>query len=166
MMRKFIELLDLIITRFLIVLMATMVLAVTWQVFTRFIIQNPSSYTEELARFLLIWIGVLGASYALRTRSHLGIDLISRKVGPEGRFYVDIIVSTLISLFSFFVMIIGGSRLVSLTLDLNQISASMGIKVGYVYTVIPLSGVLLIIYSVLLLSESFQQWRAGREVEA
>ena len=48
----------------LMLLMAVSALNVLWQVFTRFILQDPSSYTEELARFLLVWIGLLGASYA------------------------------------------------------------------------------------------------------
>ena len=46
----------------LIVIMAAMTINVLWQVFTRFILQNPSSYTEELARYMLIWLGILGAS--------------------------------------------------------------------------------------------------------
>jgi len=55
---------------FLIVLMAAIVLDVTWQVFTRFILKDPSGFTEELAGFLLIWIGLLGASYALHRKFH------------------------------------------------------------------------------------------------
>ncbi len=55
----------------LMVLMAVMVIDVTWQVVTRFILSEPSSVTEELARFLLVWIGLLGAAYAFRVRAHL-----------------------------------------------------------------------------------------------
>ena len=71
---------DKVLTTFLISLMALIVLVVTWQVVTRFLMSTPSSVTEELARFLLIWIGVLGSSYALRTRAHLGIDILSTKL--------------------------------------------------------------------------------------
>ncbi len=59
--------------------MAAIVLVVTWQVFSRFIIQSPSSFTEELSRFLLIWIGILGAAYAYKTKAHLGLDLFVEK---------------------------------------------------------------------------------------
>ena len=55
----------------LILLMATMVINVLWQVFTRFIIGNPSQYTEELARYLLIWLGLFGASYSSSRGAHL-----------------------------------------------------------------------------------------------
>jgi len=156
-MQKVIDAIDYVLTRFLILLMALIVLAVTWQVFTRFIIKDPSSFTEELARFLLIWIGVLGASYALRTRSHLGIDLITERVGPRGKIILQIIVYALIIVFATAVMIVGGIQLVELTFTLQQTSAALGVKMGYVYSVIPLSGLLMVIYSLLFMWESITQ---------
>ena len=59
-----------------IVLMSVMVIDVSWQVASRFVFRAPSSFTEELAGFLLIWIGLLGAAYGFPTRAHLGIDLL------------------------------------------------------------------------------------------
>lgn len=136
-----------VLSLFLIVLMAAIVLDVTWQVVTRFILRNPSSYTEELAGFLLIWIGILGASYALYTRSHLGIDVLTHKLKGVKRQTVEIIVYSIVLLFALFVMVIGGLRLVRLTFALNQISAAMGIPIGYVYLVLPISGILMIYYT-------------------
>ena len=150
-MQRIIDSIDLVLSRFLIALMMLIVLAVTWQVFTRFIIQDPSSWTEELARFLLIWIGVLGASYALRTRAHLGIDLITQRVGEAGRRRIKFTVYGVVILFAFFVMVVGGIRLVNLTFSLNQISAALGIRMGYIYTVLPISGSLMIVYSILFM---------------
>lgn len=66
--------------KILIVLMAVIVIDVSWQIFTRFVLRDPSSFSEELAGFLLIWIGLLGASYALYTRVHLGIDILTAKL--------------------------------------------------------------------------------------
>lgn len=147
-MDKILKHIDKWLSNFLVFLMTIMVLTVTWQVFSRFILQAPSSYTEELARFLLIWIGLLGSSYALRTKSHLGIDLITQKASRKRKDTVNIIVNAIIILFSFFVMVVGGLYLVDLTLSLNQISAALGIKMGYVYLVVPLSGTLMIFYSI------------------
>jgi TRAP-type C4-dicarboxylate transport system permease small subunit len=144
---------DTALRQFLIALMALLVLTVTWQVLTRFILRDPSSFTEELARFLLIWIGLLGAAYALRTKAHLGIDiLLQRSVGTQKK-VVEIIVYSFIILFAFFIMILGGYRLVSITLSLNQLSAAMGIKMGYIYIVLPLSGTLMIYYSIVYLMD-------------
>ena len=74
-----------ILSVLLIALLAAMVFAVLWQVLTRFILRRPSSYTEELAGFLLVWIGILGASHAFYTKSHLGIDLLARKLKSAHR---------------------------------------------------------------------------------
>jgi TRAP-type C4-dicarboxylate transport system permease small subunit len=126
-----------------------MVLDVTWQVFTRFVLKDPSSFTEELAGFLLIWIGLLGGSYAVYTRAHLGIDILARKLKDTAKVRLEIIINTMVSLFSFFILVIGGFRLVNLTFTLNQISASMGLPMGYVYIVLPLTGVLMIYYSII-----------------
>lgn len=165
-MQKIFESIDYVLTRFLIMLMGLIVLAVTWQVVTRFIIQDPSSWTEELSRFLLIWIGVLGASYALRTRSHLGIDLITESVGPLGTMVLQLFVYAVVIFFATAVMIVGGIRLVELTFTLDQISAALGIRMGYVYTVIPLSGILMVLYSLNFMWELVSGSTALSEKEA
>lgn len=161
-MRSLTKIIDNILSKILIILMALMVLDVTWQVFTRFIMRDPSSFTEEVARFLLIWIGILGAAYALRTRAHLGIDILQMKLQGVQRRTLDILVYGIITTFSLFVMVIGGTRLVQLVFKLNQISAALGIKMGYVYLVLPISGVLMIYYSLGFIIDAI----AGRETEA
>ncbi|MDZ7386733.1 MAG: TRAP transporter small permease subunit, partial [candidate division KSB1 bacterium] len=53
----------------------------------------------------------------------------------------------LVLAFAFFVMVVGGIRLVRLTFILRQVSAALGIPIGYVYIVVPLSGVLIIYFA-------------------
>lgn len=132
---------------FLVFLMATIIMDVTWQVVTRFILRNPSSFTEELAGFLLIWIGLLGASYALYTRAHLGIDILTARITGAQKNLVEILIFAVVSLFALFVLVLGGIRLVNLTFTLNQISPAMGIPMGYVYLVLPITGILMIYFS-------------------
>ena len=148
----------------LIGLMAIIVLDVSWQIFTRFILQDPSSYTEELAGFLLIWIGLLGASYALYTKAHLGIDILMTKVKGVQKRMLEILIYTIVLLFAFFVPVIGGIKLVNITFSLNQISAAMGIPMGYVYLVLPLTGVLMMYYSIVFILNAFKKSPAEIEV--
>ena len=61
---------------FLVFLMSVLVIDVLWQVFSRYVLNAPSSYTDELAGFLLIWVGVVGAAYVAANREHLAIDLL------------------------------------------------------------------------------------------
>jgi len=145
--------LDVVLSRFLIVLMVLMVLDVSWQVFTRFVLQDSSSYTEELANFLLIWIGVLGASYAVRTKAHLGIDVLMQRLTGKRRDTAEISVYVMVFLFALVIMVIGGLRLVFITFSLDQTSAAMGIRMGYIYLVLPLSGLLIMYYSIFFIAE-------------
>jgi len=141
----------------LIVLMAVIVLDVTWQVITRFLLKNPSSFSEELAGFLLIWIGILGASYALHTRAHLGIDVLTYRLKGVKKQTIEVVVYAIVFFFALFVMVIGGIRLVRLTFTLNQISAAMGLRIGYVYLVLPISGILMMYYSVAFMVEALRK---------
>jgi TRAP-type C4-dicarboxylate transport system permease small subunit len=141
----------------LIVLMAIMVLDVTWQVFTRFILKNPSSFTEELAGFLLIWIGLLGASYAYYTKAHLGIDVLTYKLTGFKKQVVEILINLIVLAFAFFVMVIGGMRLVNITFTLKQISPALGIAMGYIYLVIPIAGILVIYFAIYFIVQAIQE---------
>ena len=138
----------------LIVLMAANVINVLWQVFTRFVLKNPSSFTEELARFLLIWVGLLGASYAAGKKLHLAIDVVVNRFDSRSGLYAERLIQVLIFLFALLVLVVGGVRLVAITLILDQISAALQIKLGYVYLVLPLSGLLLMFYPLFFLVEA------------
>jgi len=136
-----------------IVVMVVLVVDVLWQVFTRFILKDPSTWTEELAIFMLIWVSLLGAAVALNRSAHLGIDYFVGKLPPRKRLYTEIFAFLCIVLFSFTVMILGGVELVTTTLRLEQLSPALGIRVGYVYLAIPISGFFLVLYSVIGLVE-------------
>ncbi len=146
-MNKVMLKIDLVLARILAILMVLMVVDVTWQVVTRFLLSQPSSFTEEIARFLLIWIGVLGAAYAYRKRAHLGLDLLTSKMPPAARRRADVVANLCCFGFAASVMVFGGIKLVALTLELRQTSAALQIPIGYIYTVIPISGVLICLYA-------------------
>jgi TRAP-type C4-dicarboxylate transport system permease small subunit len=140
---------DFVLARLLITLMGIMVINVLWQVFTRFVMQSPSAFTDELARYLLIWVGLLGAAYATGQRMHLAIDIVPNNSGPRAQRVYQLAITLAIIGFSFFVMVVGGLKLVYITLTLNQISPALSLPLGYVYTAVPLSGLLIIFYALL-----------------
>lgn len=156
-MKRFTEGITRIVGGLLILLMAAMVLDVTWQVFTRFILRNPSGFTEELAGFLLIWIGLLGAGYAYRVKAHLGIDVLTASLPENKKKMSEILAASIVFLFALFIPLIGGVRLVDLTFTLKQISPVMGIPMGYVYLVLPLTGLLFMYYSVYFVLEAVRE---------
>ena len=137
----------------LVTLMVIMVITVSWQVITRYLLNSPSSYTEELATYLLIWISLLGAAYALRARAHLGIDFLVRRMSQDRQQMMRMVVHSVVIAFSLVALVFGGSWLVYVTLDLNQLSAAFQVPIGYVYLVLPISGVLMVYYSVIAMLE-------------
>jgi len=155
-MDKITHMITKVLEKVLIVLMAVIVIDVSWQIFTRFVLRDPSSYSEELAGFLLIWIGLLGGSYALYTKAHLGIDILTYKLTGLKRQISEISIYLIVSIFAFFVLVIGGLRLVILTFTLNQISPALGIAMGYVYLVLPLTGLLMIYYSLVFILKAIR----------
>jgi TRAP-type C4-dicarboxylate transport system permease small subunit len=144
---------DQIVEKTLILLLGLMLLQVLWQVFSRYILLVPSSFTDELSRFLLIWIGLLGASYATGKRMHLTIDLLPNALTGRKKKNLDLFIHILVILFALFVMVVGGVRLVYITLTLGQTSSALEIPLGYIYLVIPFSGILIMFYSILNLLE-------------
>ena len=139
--------LDLFLDGLVAFTMGALVLDVTWQVITRFILRNPSSWTEELATFLLIWVGLLGSSVALQRGAHLGIDFFVNRMKPKTRLVTEIFVFASVAAFSFLVLVLGGAELVDVTLTTGQVSPALEIKMGYVYVALPLSGAFLTLYS-------------------
>lgn len=137
---------DTVIGRTLVVIMAVMVINVLWQVFSRYLVGTPSSFTDELARYLMIWVGVLGAAYVSGRNMHVAIDVIPSRSTEKTRRKLGSIVNTLIILFAFFALVVGGSRLVYISYTLGQKSPALQIPLALVYLVIPLSGILIIYY--------------------
>ena len=131
----------------LIGLMGAAVVNVLWQVFTRWVLQDPSSFTEELARYLLIWIGLLGAAYAAGQKLHLAIDILPTRLEGRSLQLLELVIEAFIFLFAFGVMVVGGLRLVLLTLRFEQTSAALQLPLGVVYVAIPLSGLLIMFYA-------------------
>ncbi|ADF53275.1 MULTISPECIES: TRAP transporter small permease [Zunongwangia] len=143
MMKK---ILDKILGSILVFLMAFIVLAVLWQVFSRYVLQNPSSVTEEIARYLMIWIGILGAAYASGQQEHLAINILPPKLNERNRIRLRIGINILIILFAVSALIIGGGNLVYISYLLGQTSAALNLPLSVVYAVLPISGILIIVY--------------------
>lgn len=140
----------------LVVLMFSLVIDVLWQVFSRYVLNDPSSFTEELARFLLMWVGLLGASYAAGQKMHLAVDILPNKLEGKQKIYIGIFIQACTLLFALTVMVYGGIRLVSITLFLGQTAAALQMPLGYVYLILPLSGSLIAFYAVLFIMDELR----------
>jgi len=134
---------------FLVTLLAIMTFNVVWQVLSRYLLQSPSAFTDELARYLLIWLGMFGSAYAAGQGQHLAIDLLHQYIQPDSKLRVGKIIAASIFLFAASVMVFGGLRLVLLTFSLKQTSAALNLPLGVVYMSVPIAGVLICIYQIM-----------------
>lgn len=151
-MRKII---DKIIEVLCTVIMGYMVLAVCWQVITRFILKNPSTLTEEILRYLLVWTTMVGGAYAYGRRKHLSINMLTKKLPFKQQKMLDIVIQIIVIVFAVVVMIMGGLHLVGTTS--NQISAALHLPMPYVYASIPVGGILIIFYSLIFIMEDIKE---------
>ena len=140
---------------FMIIIFALLVLDVLFQVFSRYILGTSFTWTEEFARFSLIWMTILGAAYLNGKREHLSMDFLYQKFSVANKRKASILIEVLIFLFALIVMVIGGLNLVYTTLHLEQLSGTLRIPLGYVYAIMPFSGLLIMCFSVYHISNIY-----------
>lgn len=142
---------------FLVIIFALLVLDVLWQVFARYVLNTSFTFTEEFARFALIWLAILGAAYLNARREHLSMDFVFQKLSFKNQTKVSVLVEVFIFLFALIVMVIGGLNLVYTTLHLEQLSGTLRIPLGYVYAILPFSGLLIMYFSIHHISNILNQ---------
>lgn len=132
----------------LVAIFGLLVIDVVWQVVSRYIVGQSSSFTEEFARFSLIWLTVLGAAYINgQQEGHLAMDFLLTKLPEAKRKGRQKVIQVAMALFALVVMVIGGGNLVYTTLSLGQTSSALHLPLGYVYAIVPLSGLIIIFFS-------------------
>lgn len=137
---------------------AALVAVVVWGVFSRYLLGHQSAWTEELARALLVWVGLLGASLGFGVRAHLGVDALTARLAPDARRLAAVFVHAAVLWFAGSILIGGGVQLVRETLRLQQQMIAIPLSKAWVYVVIPVSGVFTALFSLEQLAEL---WRPG-----
>lgn len=138
--------LDQFIRILIAVLMGLMVINVTWQVFSRYVLGDPSSFTDELSRYMMIWLGLAGAAYVSGKNGHLAIDIVPEKLKGKQLLYLQFFIHGSVVFFGLVIMIWGGGNLVYITQILQQKSATLQIPLSWIYGIVPISGVLVVYY--------------------
>lgn len=124
-----------------------MVALTCWQVLTRYVLQNPSSWSEELVSYLFAWMALFGASLVVGERGHMNIPIVVERMGEKGRKFFAIFAELVALVFSGVILVYGGIQITSLAM--GQMTSSLGLPIGVFYIILPLSGVLNIVYTIL-----------------
>lgn len=135
------------------IILITMSVLVIYQVFTRYVLNNPADFTEEIIRYLLIWICFIGAAYAFNSRQHMALLFVQSQMKPQARRVLVIFSDVLVLLFAIFVMLMGGVKLA--VSARQEFSALLGIPRSLVYAMAPIGGVFTIVAQIINLVEDF-----------
>ena len=120
---------------------------VCFRVFVHKVWINQIPLTEELFRFGLVWVAMLASAYVVGKKGHLCVTLLSDNLNEKGRRFLEIVVQVLFLLFAAVIMIYGGWQASMVTM--GQISPSLSIPMGYVYMAVPVSGAVMLLYSLM-----------------
>lgn len=142
------KLIDSITRNLLVLLMSLLVIVVVWQVFSRYILNSPSTVTDELARFLLIWVSLLGAAYFSGKNLHIAINVLPSRLSPPNRKKLNILIHLIVISFVLLVFVIGGGMLVYYTYTYLQLTPTLQIPMAFIYAIGPISGLLIIFYKI------------------
>ncbi|WP_055069247.1 TRAP transporter small permease [Clostridium massiliamazoniense] len=140
-----------------------MVLLALWQVISRYFLNKPSTTSEELLIYCFVWVSLLGAAYVFGKRDHMAMSFFVEKLPPAKNNLTKIISEVAVLVFAGAVLVYGGIEITKLAM--GQVSPALGVPMGYIYTVLPLSGVITIIYSVINLKELLIKYGKKVKVE-
>ena len=136
----------------------SMAVTVAVQVFFRYALNQSLFWSEELARFMLVWLTFLGAAVAYYRRVHPGVDIIFTRLPAGGQRAVTLGIH-LISIAFFGVMIVYGIQF-SYFVRL-QISPALYLPKWIIFAIIPVSGVVLLIHSLSFFMEALSKREAS-----
>lgn len=134
------------VMRFLMALaMGALVVGGTYQVVARLIGAN-ATFVDEFLRYILIWASMIGSAYCFYRDEHLSLDLVKDRVKGPAAIALTIFIEAAVLFFVVYVFIYGGIRM---TVSANNASSVMRIPFKFLYSVMPISGVLIVLGRVL-----------------
>jgi C4-dicarboxylate transporter DctQ subunit len=137
----------------IIAMVVVMTVVVFLQVVYRYVLAQPLHWSEELARYLFVWLSILGATLGLQRRGHFGLDvffrMFPRKMKQSMGFFIYFLIGAVI-----FVILVQGITLVEKTA--SQESPAMGISMSWAYACLPVGGALMAIHLVVIF---LKDWR-------
>lgn len=121
-----------------------LIIIVFSQFLFRYAFDLSVSWTQESSRYLLIWLAWISVSYAIKEQRHIRVETIKNLLPEKGKMVVDMIVTLLFSVFAIFLAFIGTQFVLDIKSS-GQGSPMMGIPMWVVYSILPLSGVLMVL---------------------
>lgn len=145
-MNKLRSIINQIVEKFSVALIAVMVLLVLWQVFARYILNNPSTFSETLTKYLFVWLVLVTSTYAFGKQEHMHIEVLKNQLKGRSRQIINIVIECITLVFAAAIMVFGGCVITGM--QMVQIDSSLHIPMGIVYSIIPICGVITVFYCI------------------
>ena len=123
----------------------------TYQIVVRYVFNNPSTVSEELLTYSFTWLALLAAALVFGKKDHMRMSFIADKFKGKKAVFMGIVSELLIMLFAGLVLVYGGASITKLTT--TQITASLGVNMSYIYMILPICGVIIVLYSIMNIAE-------------
>ena len=159
-MKKIEKVLDTVMRFLMALAMFTLLVFGTWQIFSRWILQNPSTFTDELLRYVLIIAGFIGSAYCFYRDEHLALTLVTDKAKGPFKVILSVFIEACILFFVVYVFIYGGIKLVSTA---TNVSSVMHIPMKTLYMIEPICGVLIVLARILKYAQLLADKKGAKE---
>jgi len=136
----------------LVVMMIVMTVTVIVQVFLRYVFSFSLSWSEEVARYLMIWVAFLGGSLALKKGLHIGVEVLLVRIGSRTRRWVSILSKMFVLIFLIY-LTIGGIKITWAVRD--QSSPALLFSMAYAYLSAPVGGFFMVLQTIHSLIEDW-----------
>lgn len=161
-MKKIDKILDSVMRFLMAISMLSLVIGGFWQIFTRWILGNPSTFTEEFMRYMLIWASMIGSAYCFYKDKHLTLDLLTSKAKGKGAVVLNIFIEAMILFFTVYVFIYGGGRM---AMNATNYSSVMRLSFKFLYSVLPVSGCFIVVGRVLKYLQIYEEAKERKKEE-
>jgi TRAP-type transport system small permease protein len=146
------NLLNKVVGYMLFIMLAVMSVLITWQVFARFVAGNSLTFSEEASRFLMIWLTLLGAAYAVKEGSLIAVDILQNKLTGNPGKVLKVIMSVCTSVFYIILIIYGFKMAQNVSF---QTAPTTGLSMFWPMLAVPVGGALMLINTIASLIEDF-----------
>ncbi|MET3569008.1 TRAP-type C4-dicarboxylate transport system permease small subunit [Enterocloster citroniae] len=145
----------------IICLFAMMTVIGTYQIVTRYFFNRPSTVSEELLTYSFTWMALLASAYVFGKRDHMRMGFLADKITGPARKCLEIAIDLLTFAFAGVVMVYGGISITKLTMI--QTTASLRVPMGYIYVIVPVTGLLIMLFSLMNAADMMHRDFSGKE---
>ncbi|ETP67328.1 TRAP transporter small permease [Planococcus glaciei] len=145
------------------IMLAFMTILATYQVVTRYAFNTPSTMSEDLLSYSFVWVSLLGTALVFGQKEHMKLTLFSDKLKGFSALALSIFTELLIVGVVIIVFLIGGQKFVGV--GGLQASPTLNMTMDWIYLILPITGVLILIYNMLNITQAIQQYKGERKEE-